>query len=88
MTHLTQAELQVLLLMAQELSNREIADRLVITTSTLKKHRQHLYEKTGTHNPVALVGWARRNLRFEFLEIDHLLHLEVDDVTTDLRPPG
>jgi DNA-binding CsgD family transcriptional regulator len=88
MTHLTPAELQVLLLMAEELSNREIADRLVITTATLKKHRQHLYEKTGTNNPVALVGWARRNLRVQFLEMERLLQSEDRNESMKLPRPG
>jgi HD-GYP domain-containing protein (c-di-GMP phosphodiesterase class II) len=47
---LTTRELEVLRLLAQGLSNREIAERLVISRKTASHHVEHIYAKTGTSN--------------------------------------
>ena len=44
---LTDREVEVLRLVAEGCSNREIADRLVISTRTAEHHVQHIYEKIG-----------------------------------------
>jgi len=47
---LTTREVEVLRLLARGLSNREIAERLVISPKTASHHVEHIYAKTGTAN--------------------------------------
>lgn len=47
---LTPREVEVLRLLARGLSNREIAERLVISRKTAGHHVEHIYAKTGTAN--------------------------------------
>jgi HD-GYP domain-containing protein (c-di-GMP phosphodiesterase class II) len=47
---LTRREVEVLRLLAQGLSNSEIAQRLVISRKTAGHHVEHIYAKTGTTN--------------------------------------
>jgi DNA-binding CsgD family transcriptional regulator/tetratricopeptide (TPR) repeat protein len=54
----TTRELEVLNLVAQGLSNREVADRLVLSVRTVDKHVEHLLAKTGCANRTALAQFA------------------------------
>jgi LuxR family maltose regulon positive regulatory protein len=56
---LSERELEVLQLVARGDSNQEIADRLVITLDTVKRHVTHIFEKLGVHNRVQAVARAR-----------------------------
>lgn len=47
---LSERELQVLGLIAAGLSNREIADELVIAPGTVKRHINHIYSKLDVHS--------------------------------------
>jgi DNA-binding CsgD family transcriptional regulator len=47
---LTGREVEVLQLLARGLSNKEIAERLVISRKTAGHHIEHIYAKTGTTN--------------------------------------
>jgi HD-GYP domain-containing protein (c-di-GMP phosphodiesterase class II) len=47
---LTGREVEVLQLLARGLSNKEIAERLVISRKTAGHHVEHIYAKTGTPN--------------------------------------
>jgi len=47
---LTRREVEVLRLLAQGLSNADIAGRLVISRKTAGHHVEHIYAKTGTTN--------------------------------------
>lgn len=56
---LSQRELDVLQLLATGLSNREVATQLVVTTSTVKKHLEHIYNKLDVHNRTQAIVKAR-----------------------------
>jgi len=57
---LTNREIDVLALLAQRLSDKEIADRLVLSPLTIKKHTQRIYRKLGVRGRRAAVAQARR----------------------------
>jgi LuxR family maltose regulon positive regulatory protein len=46
---LSQRERQILALLAERLSNKEIADKLHISTVTVKRHAANIYQKLGVH---------------------------------------
>ena len=47
---LSERELEVLVLAAQGLSNRRIAEELHLAEATVKRHLANVYEKTGVHS--------------------------------------
>jgi two-component system response regulator NreC len=57
---LTEREREVLTLIAEGLSNQEIAQRLYISVKTVQTHRTHIMEKLGLHNRAELVRYAIR----------------------------
>ncbi len=57
---LTNREIDVLLLLAERLSDKEIAERLVLSPLTVKKHEQRIYQKLDVHGRRAAVAEARR----------------------------
>lgn len=59
---LTRRETEVLLLMAEGLSNAEIAARLVISLSTAKLHVHHVLEKLGAKSRLQAVLMTRADL--------------------------
>ena len=52
-------ELEILNLIANGRSNRQAAERLVVATSTVKKHLENIYGKLGVHNRTQAVARAR-----------------------------
>jgi two-component system response regulator NreC len=48
----------VLVLIAQGLSNQEIADKLVISIKTVNRHRENIMAKLNLHSRVELVRYA------------------------------
>ncbi len=56
---LTRKELEVLELLADGDSNREIAKRLYVSTSTIKSHLVHLYQKLDVSRRTQAVRKAR-----------------------------
>lgn len=51
-------EIEILELIAEGLTNQEIADRLYISKRTVEGHRQSLTDKTGSRNTAALIKYA------------------------------
>jgi LuxR family maltose regulon positive regulatory protein len=56
---LTGRELEVLQLIADGLSNREIAEKLVLAVTTVKKHASNIYGKLGVRSRTEAVARAR-----------------------------
>ncbi|TDK23680.1 response regulator transcription factor [Arthrobacter crusticola] len=57
---LTDREIDVLQLLAQGLSNAEIAKQLFVEQSTIKYHLAHLLQKTGARDRLQIVLWGIR----------------------------
>jgi DNA-binding NarL/FixJ family response regulator len=57
---LTDREREVLDLLAQGLTNKEIADKLVITTNTVKRHLKAIFEKLDVHTRSAATAKVTR----------------------------
>lgn len=55
---ITQREMDVLKLIAQEMSGTQIAEILFISPTTVETHRKHLMQKLGVQTTVGLVKYA------------------------------
>ena len=58
---LTQREVEILSLIAQGLTNGEIAQRLFLSNHTIKTHVNRIFAKTGSRDRVAAVAYAHRH---------------------------
>ena len=58
---LTPRELEIVKLIAEAHSSREIADILVISVKTVERHRENILEKLGMHDRVELTRYAIRS---------------------------
>jgi DNA-binding NarL/FixJ family response regulator len=58
---LTERETEVLQLMAEGMSNRDIAARLFVTEATVKTHVNNVFGKLGVNDRAAAVAWAFRS---------------------------
>jgi ATP/maltotriose-dependent transcriptional regulator MalT len=56
---LTARELEVLRLLGAGLHNREIAERLVVSVGTVKRHTANIYGKLGVDSRTRAIGRAR-----------------------------
>jgi LuxR family maltose regulon positive regulatory protein len=56
---LSESEIRVLRYLPTNLSGREIANELYVSTNTVKTHMHHLYTKLGTHRRGEAVARAR-----------------------------
>ncbi|GAB3979121.1 response regulator transcription factor [Spirosoma terrae] len=61
---ITQRELDVLKLIAQEYSGTQIAEKLFISPTTVETHRKHLMQKLGVQTTIGLVKYA---LKFQLV---------------------
>lgn len=57
---LTRREKEVLILIAQGLTNKEIADKIFVSTTTVDSHRKNLLHKFNVMNTAALVAQAAK----------------------------
>ena len=51
-------EMEIIGLVADGLTNQEIAERLTISKRTVDNHVSNMFTKTGSKNRVALLNWA------------------------------
>jgi DNA-binding NarL/FixJ family response regulator len=58
---LTQREVEILSLIAEGLTNGEIADRLFLSNHTIKTHINRIFAKTGSRDRVAAIAYAQRH---------------------------
>jgi PAS domain S-box-containing protein len=58
---LTNRELEIIKLITEDLSNREIADKLFISVRTVETHRKNIMQKLHTKSVIALVHYAAQN---------------------------
>ena len=57
-TDLSAREIEVLKLIAEGMTNAEIADKLFTSKRTIESHRQNIIEKTQVKNTAALIKYA------------------------------
>jgi two-component system response regulator NreC len=58
---LSEREREVMFLLVRGLSNQEIAERLVVSASTVQTHRGHILHKLGLETTIDLVRYAIRH---------------------------
>ena len=58
---LSDREREIMFLLVHGLSNQDIAEKLVISSSTVQTHRTHILHKLGLENTVDLVRYAIRH---------------------------
>ena len=58
---LSAREIEIIQLVAEGLTNQEIADRLTISKRTVDNHVSNVFTKTGSKNRVALLTWSMDN---------------------------
>ncbi|WP_353101705.1 response regulator transcription factor [Myroides odoratus] len=66
---LTEREVEVLHLIAQQKTGKEIADQLFISLKTVEGHKNSLFLKTGAKNVVGLIVYAVQNKLISLDEI-------------------
>jgi len=57
-SHLTDRELEVVRLIEQEYSNKQIAEQLFISERTVETHRKNIFRKTKTNSVIGLIKYA------------------------------
>jgi DNA-binding NarL/FixJ family response regulator len=65
---LTSRENEILKLIAKELSNEEIANKLFISERTVETHRRNIFTKTKTKSIVGLIKYA---IKYGFVSQDN-----------------
>lgn len=59
--NITRRELEVLMLIAQGLSSKEIADKMCVTSRTVDGHKANLISKTGSKSTLELLIYSIKN---------------------------
>lgn len=58
---LSDREIEVIILICKEYTNKEISERLCISIRTVENHRDKILEKTGARNTAGIVMFALKN---------------------------
>ncbi|MBL7765317.1 MAG: response regulator transcription factor [Chitinophagaceae bacterium] len=58
--NLTTREIEIIQCIAQDLSNKQIADQLFISERTVETHRKNIFRKTNIHSAMSLVDFAKK----------------------------
>ena len=58
--HLTTREIEIIKCIAQDMSNRQIADSLFISERTVETHRKNIFRKTDIHTAIGLIDFAKK----------------------------
>jgi DNA-binding NarL/FixJ family response regulator len=58
---LTDKEIEIVRLISEELTNREMAERLQVSIRTIEGHKERILDKTKTKNSVGIVMYAMRH---------------------------
>lgn len=58
---LSARELEIIQLISQEFTNKEISEKLSISVRTVETHRDHILQKTNAKNSVGIIMYAYRN---------------------------
>jgi len=61
MMGLSTREMEIIDLVADGLTNQEIAVKLTISKRTVDNHVSNMFKRTGSKNRVALLNWAMDN---------------------------
>jgi two-component system nitrate/nitrite response regulator NarL len=58
--HLTVREIEIIQCIAQDMSNKQIADNLFISERTVETHRKNIFRKTNVHSAIGLIEFAKK----------------------------
>jgi DNA-binding NarL/FixJ family response regulator len=58
--NLTSRELDIIKCIANDMSNKQIADSLFISERTVETHRKNIFRKTGVHSAIGLIEFAKK----------------------------
>ena len=56
--HLTNREIEIIQLIENEMSNKQIAEKLFLSERTIETHRKNIFRKTNTSSVIGLVKYA------------------------------
>lgn len=59
--NVTKRELEIIRLIAQEMSTTEIAEKLYLSTGTVETHRHNILRKLGVRNAVGIIKYAMKH---------------------------
>ena len=58
--HLTSREIEIIKCIANNMSNKQIADSLFISERTVETHRKNIFRKTDIHTAIGLIEFAKK----------------------------